>query len=218
MKEILVFGAGGHAKVIIDIIEKQNEYKLVGLIDPYKEKNEEHFGYPILGNNRDYSIINRVYGGIIAIGDNWVRYKTSLFIISKNNSFRFMCFIHPFSMIARGVKIGKGSIIMPGVIINSDTIIGNHCIINTNTSIDHDCNIGNYVSLAPKVTTGGHVNISDYSAIGLGTNIIQNINIGEHTIIGAGSTVVRHIGSNIVAFGTPCKKKRTRRIGEKYLK
>ncbi|GMQ59666.1 acetyltransferase [Vallitalea sediminicola] len=217
MRDIIVFGAGGHAKVIIDIIEKQCEFNIVGLIDPFKEKDENHFGYNIVGNKQDYLVLDKISEGIVAIGDNWTRYKMVSLIKDINPMFEFITCIHPYTSIARGVKIGEGSVLMAGAVINSDSIIGNHCIINSKASIDHDNIIGNYVSISPSVTTGGHVRIGDFSGVGLGTNIIQNRFIGNHTVIGAGATVIKDIPSYTVAYGTPCKVVRKRNQGDRYL-
>lgn len=217
MEDIVVFGSGGHAKVIIDIIENQKQYNLIGLIDPYKELSDMYFDYHILGNKKDYSILNNVYGGIVAIGDNWVRYETTLLIKKIAPDFKFVTAIHPSATIGRNVKLGEGSVIMAGVVINSDTTIGAGSIVNTLSSIDHDSIIGNFASIAPNTSTGGRVIIEDYTAIGIGTNIIHNIHIGEHTVVGAGSTVIDDMLSYVVAFGTPCKPIKERGKGDKYL-
>lgn len=217
MKDIIVFGAGGHAKVIIDIIENQNKYNLIGLIDPFKEINSTYFDYPILGNENDYSILNKVHGGIVAIGDNWVRYKTTLLIRNLAPNFLFVTCIHPSVIIGRQVTLGAGTVIMAGVVINSGTTIGEGSIVNTMASIDHDSRISNFVSLAPNTSTGGKVMIDEGTAIGIGTNIIQKIHIGEHTVVGAGSTVIDDLPSYVLAFGTPCKVVRERQKGDGYL-
>ncbi len=106
---------------------------------------------------------------------------------------------------------------MPGVVVNCNVRIGEFCILNTNSSLDHDTTIGNYVSFAPKSCTGGGAAVGDYSAICLGTNVIDRITIGEHTVIGAGSTVLHNQPSHIVAYGTPARKINDRRPGDRYL-
>ncbi|PKM51932.1 MAG: transferase [Firmicutes bacterium HGW-Firmicutes-7] len=217
MEDIIIFGSGGQAKVIIDIILNQKKYNVIGLVDPYKDMNELQFGYRILGNSKDYLILNKVYGGIVAIGDNWVRYETTQFIKNINANFQFVSCIHPNTTIGRNVKIGDGTVIMPGAVVGCETKIGDGCIVNTLASIDHDSSIGNFVSIAPNAATGGGVIIDNYTAIGLGANIIHKIHIGEHTVVGAGSTVINHIPSYVVSFGTPCKVIRERIKGDEYL-
>lgn len=216
MQDIVIIGAGGHAKVVIDIIEKEGKYNIIGLIDSYNDK-KYHFGYKILGTLENESLLRDMERGIIAIGDNWSRYIISAKISSVNKGFKYITCISPNAYIARGVIIEEGSVVMSGAIINSDTIIGRHCIINNNASIDHENVIGDYVSIAPSVTTGGNVSIGNYTAIGLGTNIIHKTVIGENTVVGAGSTVIKNISNFKVAYGTPCKVVRDRSKGDKYL-
>jgi sugar O-acyltransferase (sialic acid O-acetyltransferase NeuD family) len=218
MKDIVVIGSSGHAKVIIDIIEKQKAYKIIGLIDKFKNKGDTVFGYQIIGEEGDLPEISKnICGGIIAIGDNCVRYNVASHIKDIIPNFRFITAIHPFTAIAKAVKIGDGSVVMAGAIINSESTIGGHCIINTKASIDHNNSIGDFVTIAPNATLGGNVRVGDYSAISLGANVIHGISIGEHTIIGAGSTVIEDILSYVVAYGTPAKEIRKRKTGDKYL-
>jgi sugar O-acyltransferase (sialic acid O-acetyltransferase NeuD family) len=217
MEDIIVFGSGGHAKVVIDILENQKKYNVIGLIDPFKEIDSMCFNYRILGNRNDYSILNKVFGGIVAIGDNWVRYEMTALIHRLAPGFEVISAVHPETTIGRQVKIGTGTVAMAGVVINSGTTIGDGCIINTQSSIDHDSTIGSFVSLAPNTSTGGHVIIGDYTSIGIGANVIHNMEIGEHTVVGAGSTVIHSLPSYVVAFGTPCKVIRKRQKGDKYL-
>jgi sugar O-acyltransferase (sialic acid O-acetyltransferase NeuD family) len=216
---VLVVGSGGHAKVIIDIIEKQNMFNIVGLIDGFKTPGSEALGYKILGD--ESILVNPFYEnityGIVAIGDNWVRNKVANKIIQVKPDFNFITAIHPSANIAKGVIIGDGTVVMAGGIINSDTTIGNHCIINTNSSLDHDNILGNFVTIAPGVVTGGNVIIGSFSSVSLGARVIHKINIGEHSVIGAGSVVVKDIGNQSVWYGIPAKLVRNRHIGEKYL-
>lgn len=221
MKNIIVIGSSGHGKVVIDVIEKENKYIITGLFDDkYETTGSTFFGYEILGKTYsipDFIHKNNIYGGIIAIGDNWTRYMVFQKIKALIPDFNFIRTIHPSASIGRNVITGDGTVIMAGSIINSDSKIGEHSIINTGASIDHDNIIGNFASIAPGVTTGGNVNIDSYSAISLGVNIIHGINIGKHTVIGAGSTVLKDIPSYTVAYGTPAKVIRRRKEGDRYL-
>jgi len=218
MKDVLVIGSSGHAKVVIEIIEMQSKYQIAGIIDSSKEKGDFFCGYPILGKVKDLTTIGGNIGqGIVAIGDNWTRFKEAERILEQLPTFEFVTAVHPSSEVSKKVKLGKGSVVMPGVIINSGSRVGEHTILNTRSSIDHDNRFGDFVSLAPGTTTGGNVQIGTFSAIGLGASIIHRITIGEHTVVGAGSTVTRDIPSFVVAYGTPAKETRQRKRGEPYL-
>lgn len=218
MQNIIVYGAGGHAKAVIDTIEKANAYHIVGVLDGNKQAGTSFYGYKVLGNE-SWLVANSelVSSGIVAIGDNWIRSCIAAKISEINPQFKFINAIHPSSSIARGAVIGQGTVIMSGCTVNSDTFIGNHSIMYTHSSVDHDSSIGSFVSFAPQACTGGNVKIGDFTAISIGAAIIHGISIGEHTLIGAGSTVLSDIPSQIVAYGSPAKKIRAREIGDRYL-
>lgn len=218
MKNIVIFGSGGHAKVVIDIIEKSNVYNILGLIDNFKTIGTMVYGYEVLGDETYiYKVQELVVGGIVAVGDNWNRSMFVNRILMADPKFNFITAIHPNASIAKGVRIGKGTVIMAGSIINSDTTVGEHCIINTKASIDHDSQIGDFVSIAPNATTGGNVVVGNHCTLSLGANIIHSKRIGEHTVIGAGATVLHDIGCYSVAFGTPAKVIKSREPADSYL-
>ena len=219
LKNIIIFGSGNTSRVVIDIAKKENKYKIVGLIDNFNEKGIKLLGYEVIGDesNLNKLIKNyKVYGGLVAVGDNYLRFKIVQNIKELCPNFNFVKAVHPSSIISSDVMIGDGSIIVGGVIINSNANIGNHCFLNTNSSIDHGSIMEDFSSIAPGVAIGGDVIIHTFSAISLGANVINRIRIGEHSVIGAGSTVLNDIPSFVVAYGTPCKVVRSREKGEKY--
>lgn len=201
MKKILVFGTGGHSKVIVDLIQKSGQYEIAGIIEKDQENIDE---LPCLA-------------GVIAIGDNWKRGELVKKILKKQPDFKFCSAIHPSAQIGSDVKIGDGTVIMAKAVVNSGSEIGQHCIINTKASVDHDCKLKDFSSIAPGATLGGNVNLGTYSAISLGASVIQGISIGDHSVIGAGSTVVSSIPDHVLAYGVPCKVIRKRELHEKIL-
>ena len=216
---IVVFGSGDTAQVVIDIIEKESKYRIIGLIDRNDNKGIKIFGYEVLGDEDDLKKLikeHHLIGGIIGVGDNFLRYRISSNIREKIPEFHFINAIHPNSIIAHNVLIGQGNIVIGGVVVNCNAKIGNFCFLNTNSSLDHDSIMQDYSSIAPGVTIGGNVIIKDFSSVSLGANVINDIVIGEHTVIGSGSTVLFDIKSYVVAYGTPCRVVRAREKGEKY--
>lgn len=217
---IIVIGSSGHAKVVIDSIEKENKYEIIGLLDRFKEVGSNSLGYKILGKEEDLQDLIKTYkieGGIIAIGDNFVRYTVYDKISRNIPQFNFIKVIHPSAQIAKNVIIGKGTVIMANTVISSDATVGDFCIINNNSSLDHDSKMLDYSSLGPGSCIGGNVEIGTFTAISLGAKVIHRIIIGEHTIIGTGATVVKNIPKYVVAYGTPAKVIRGRIPGEKYI-
>lgn len=220
IKNIVIFGASGHGSVVLDCIEKEDKFGVVGFMDSFKQKGAKFNGYQILGSEYDLPYLIEKYnivGGIVAIGDNWIRKMVVERICKIIPDFNFISTVHPKASIGKNVAIGRGSVVMPGVVVNTNSRVGNFCILNTNSSLDHDGIINDYASMAPGVCTGGNFVLGRYSAVCLGTNIIENITIGEHSVIGAGSLVVNDCASKLIVYGSPAKVIRKRIIGEQYL-
>jgi sugar O-acyltransferase (sialic acid O-acetyltransferase NeuD family) len=214
MKNIVIFGIGGHSKVVCDILVKQNKYRPIAFVS-LNESISIFMGIPHVHQSKFADIACEL--GIIAIGDNFIRNQVSEFILSKKPHFNFISAIHPSAQIADGVKIGEGSVVMALSALNSDTVVKRHVIINTHSSVDHDGLIGDFASIAPGCALGGNVEVGSFSAVSLGAQVIHNIKIGEHSVIGAGALVLNDIGDFKVAYGIPCKEMRDRIKGEKYL-
>lgn len=220
MQNIIIIGASGHGSVVLDCIEKEGKYRVVGFVDSFKKKGLSHNGYPVLGTEYDLPYIMSAYsirGGIIAIGDNWARKLIVDRVLAIVPNFKFVKSIHPSAVIGRLTSIGQGSVIMAGAVINPGCVISEFCIVNTNSSLEHDGIIGDFSSLAPGVSTGGNLVLGCFSAICLGANVIENVEIGDHTIIGAGALVLDHVPSMVLVFGIPAKIIRKRNVGDRYL-
>lgn len=187
-----LYGASGHAKVIMDILEA-NQIKIEGLIDDNPEVNEL-LGYPVFHQRNDLSPL------IISIGNNQIRKK-----IAEKLDVEFGTVIHPSAVVSPSAKIGEGTVIMPGAVINADAVIGKHCIINTGSTIDHECVIEDYCHIAPGVNISGCTTVGEGTWVGVGSCVIQCLHIGKNCMIGAGSVVVKDIPDSVVAFGNPCR-------------
>ena len=219
-ENVLIIGASGHSKMIIDIIIKNDNYNIIGLIDSYKQKGEKVFGFQVIGCEKDIPDVmnhHNIRGCIIGIGDNWTRKKMKEMLEKQTPNLSFISVVHPSAILAVGVQIPKGTVVMAGAIINANARIGEFCIINTNSSLGHDSIMQDYSSLASGVTIGGNVNIGFCSVISLGASVIHDITIGDHTVIGAGSLVLSNMESYITAYGIPSIKIKSRHYDENYL-
>ena len=200
MQTLHIIGFGGHSKVVIDVAE-QNRFAQMSIYDDNIEKN--HLKY------RHYTVYaptptDLEGDAIISIGSNRIRKRIS----GDYPRLKWKSLIHPSAYIAPDVKIGEGTVVMAGVIIQPGTVIGNHCIINTGALIDHDCIIGDYSHLAPGVSLAGTVTIGEGTLIGIGSCVVPNVCIGKWVIIGAGSVVIADIPNEVTAFGNPCRSKK----------
>jgi sugar O-acyltransferase (sialic acid O-acetyltransferase NeuD family) len=220
-KRILLFGGGNQVHYTIDILEKENKYEVIGIIDSVHEIGTDRYGYKVLG--RQDNLINivdeyKIDAGLITIGDNYSRSIVYDSIIKQMPSFEFINAIHPSVIIGKNVEIGFGVVIMAGVIINPLSKIGNFTFFATGCQIEHDCVIEDYASVSAGSVMGGYVSIGMFSAITLGVVILDRLKIGKNSVIGSGSLVLKNIPDNVLAYGNPINKIRAREIGEKFLK
>ena len=206
-KNVIIIGAGGHSKVIADIIVKSQD-NVLGFLDDnipintviIKEKNLK-----VLGKIEDSLKLrekNNDIEFVIGIGNN----KTRKAITEKYPNLNYYTAIHPSSQIALDVKIEDGTVIMANACINTSTTVGKHCIINTGAIIEHDNIIEDYVHISPNATLCGTVKIGELTHIGAGSTIKNNINICSNCIIGAGAVIVKDINEEGTYVGVPAKK------------
>jgi acetyltransferase EpsM len=189
-----LYGASGHAKVIIEILENSGII-IDGLFDD-NSNIKSLCGYSCSLFTSDKLIAKEL---IITIGDNKVRE----FIVNKIGLVEYGKAIDNKSIISKNSVIEAGTVVMPGAIINTGTSVGKHSIINTNVSVDHDCTIENYVHLSPGCAVAGGVQIEEGTHVGIGSCIIQNLKIGKWCTIGAGSVIIRDIPDYSVVVGNP---------------
>lgn len=206
-KKIVLIGGGGHCKVVISILNKLDEFEIVGIVDINKAGNLIS-GIKIIGTDNDLKDIYKsgIHYAIITVGstkDNTKRY--TLFNTAKEIGYEFPVIISPEAIVNKSVKIDEGTVVMPGSIINIDSSIDKNCIINTGAIIEHDCKIEDHCHIAPGVHISGVVNIGELSFIGIGATIIQGIRIGKNVTVGAGSVVIKDIPDNVIALGNPAK-------------
>lgn len=201
---VFVYGASGHAKVLIDTIEKQGQFQVLGLLDDNLAlKGVDVYGYKVIGGKEEISSQDCSLC-LVAIGDNRIRHEVACWLQSAG-----ICLpdaiVHPSASLARGVSVGAGSVIVAGCVVNSDTTIGSNTIINTGATIDHDCRIGDSVHVSPGVTVCGGVSVGDLTLIGAGAIIHPNVKIGKNAVVGAGATVLNNVADGALVVGTPAE-------------
>ena len=190
---MILYGASGHAKVIIDICKKIG--KEITFIWDDNPEIKEILNISVLQPESQVGPNEKI---IVSIGDNRTRKQ----IVDKNQ-FQFGTAIHPSAIIDSTSVIGTGTVVMAGTIVNSSVSINDHCIVNTSASIDHDCKMDNFVHISPNATICGGVNIGEGTQVGAGAVIIPNLNIGKWCKIGAGAVVVRNVPDGATVVGNP---------------
>ena len=190
---VWIYGASGHGKVILDILEI-NGNEVAGFIDD-NEQLTRFLDYPVI---RRSELGNGKLDVIIGIGANATRTK-----VAVANLFNYVNAIHPSAIVSPRVIIGEGNVVMAGVIVQSGTTIGNHVIVNTGARVDHDCRIDDYVHLSPGVVLCGDVTVGKGTWIGAGSTVIQGVTIGANVIVGAGSVIRKNVPDNVLIVGNP---------------
>lgn len=192
---MLIYGASGHAKVVIDCLKSMNE-RILAVFDD--DPGKKMF--------LEYVVINDYLADIypdeeimISIGDNRIRKELAEGKIKHD----FGRASHSSALISPGVSAGEGSVVFHKSVIQAGCEIGKHVIINTSASVDHDCRIGDYVHIAPGAVLCGDVAVGEGTLVGAGSVVIPGIKIGAWCVIGAGSVVVQDVPDHSMIVGNP---------------
>ena len=191
---MILYGASGHAKVIVDILEA-NGQKIDFIVDDNPALTEL-LGYGVRRNAGEYD------EAIIAIGSCEIRKK----VVESLKVNKYLTAVHPSAVVSPRAVIDEGTVVMQGAIVQSCAKIGKHCIVNTGASVDHDCEIGDYVHVAPHATVLGGVKVGEGSWIGAGAVIKQYITIGKNCMIGAGAVVLHDVPDGATVVGVPARE------------
>lgn len=203
---LYIYGCGGHAKVILDIFNKQKR-EVAGFIDDNPPPNiKQIHNIPIYSSDM-LPKIHLQSEWIIAIGNNKIRQKIAEKLL--NFGYSFTTAVHPSAQIATGVDIAPGTAIMANAVVNIDTKIGHHVIVNTGATIDHDCYIGDYCHIAPGCSLCGQVHLKQAVFMGVGCKVCPSMTIGQYTTCGAGSVVTKSLPPHCLVYGCPAKIIRT---------
>lgn len=197
-RDLYVIGAGGHARVVIQLARACG-YTVVGVLDDdSKLAGNDILGVPVIGPASQFA--NNDTPAVIAIGSNAVREK-----LDRELGRSWATLIHPSAIVDDTAVIGEGAVVMAGAIVQADAIIGRHAIVNTRASVDHDCHLGDFAHVCPGVTLPGNVQVETGAMLGAGATAIPGVSIGAWAVIGAGSTVVKSVSSDITVVGTPAR-------------
>lgn len=194
--KLTIIGASGHGKVVADIA-RLDGYESIVFLDDNKEVSE-CAGYPVIGD----TTADPVGDVFIAIGNADLRRK----MMEQFSGHYQPVLIHPNAVVARGVEIGAGSVVMAGAVINPESQLGRGCIVNTSSSIDHDCIVGDFVHVAVGTHVCGTVTVGDFVWIGAGATVSNNVSICSECMIGVGSVVIEDISIPGTYVGCPAKK------------
>lgn len=194
MKNIILIGAGGHARSCLDVINSTKKYKILGFVD--KKKNLLIYNYRVLGDDKYLENLNRKINLHISFGFIKSPQKRIQLYNNFKNKFNFPVLISSFAKVSKQAKVLDGTIVHHFVLINSGAKIGYNCIINSGAIVEHGVRIGNNCNIATKVVINGDVEIKNNTFIGSGTIIKEGVTIGNNCIIGMGKIIKKDIQDN----------------------
>jgi UDP-perosamine 4-acetyltransferase len=203
--DVLIIGAGGHGKVVLDILRAEGAANPVGFIDADSAlAGTTVAGLEVLGGPNLLPKLRKKYAhAIVAIGDN--RARRSYAIAAQSAGFELINAIHPTASVSPSATIGRNVVIAAGAVVCTEAQIGDSVIINTSAVVDHECVIGAAAHICPGALLAGRVRIGEEAFVGLGAKIIQCLTVGEHATIGAGTVVIGDIPAHVTAVGVPAR-------------
>lgn len=201
-RPVVIYGAGGHGRVVLDALERGG-YEVIGFLDDDPDRRGSRLdGYPVLGD-LGAEEIDREIEVIVAIGDCRARERVTRRVLERG--FRLAAALHPTAVIARRVDIGEGVMVLASAAINPGTRLGRGAIINTGASVDHDCDVGAFAHIAPGVSLAGGVKIGDRALVGVGASVVPGVEIGADAVVAAGAAVIGPVGAGMTVAGVPAK-------------
>lgn len=201
---MVVIGAGGHAKVVIEAIRASGLGDIYGLIDP-APTTRTVLGLPVLGGDELLPTLKAqgVTAAVIALGNNTVRQRIGLRL--RELGFGLPTVVHPSAVISPSAHLGEGVVIMARAVIGTEAEIGDFAIINTSASLDHDNIIGAAAHIAPGCALAGNISVGERTLVGVGSAVRPGVTIGADVVVGAGSAVVNDIPAGAIVVGAPAR-------------
>jgi UDP-perosamine 4-acetyltransferase len=205
---VVIIGAGGHATVVAEIVQKAGVYRITGYTAPEERPPDRWWPFIYLGDDGVLPVLRRqgvelAVLGVGAVGDN--RKRRDLFVKVRALGFCFPSLAHHSAIVAEGSALGEGSVVGPGAVVNTGVEIGANTIINSSAVVEHGCVIGEHVHVAPGAVLCGGVYLGGLAHVGAGAVVIQGVTIGEGAVVGAGAVVLHDVEPWTVVAGNPAR-------------
>lgn len=201
MEKLIIIGAGGYAKSVLDSIDYYN-YKIYGFLDECSDKNE-HLGYPIVAHKLEDLNDPSKFFYFIAIGNN--KRRKLWYDRLKKRKLKLINVVDKSAIVSGRASIGTGCFIGKMAIVNSKAIVGDDCIINTKSLVEHGCYVSDHVNLSTNSVINGDVHIGEGSFIGSSSVTIGQLSVGAWSTVGAGAVVIHDVGDGVTVAGVPAK-------------
>jgi len=213
--KVVGLGAGGHARVVIEILQCGNIYEIAGLLDSRPDlQGKNVLGVPILGDDDMLPELMRegvehFFVGVGSVGDSAPR--RNLFEKAVGLGMEPVSAVHPQAVVSPSAELGTGVTVMAGAVVNACARLGMNVIVNTSAVVEHDCALGEHVHIATGAKLAGGVQVAAGAHVGAGATVLESINIGEDAVVGAGAVVVRDVAPAVTVVGCPARLLERRR-------
>ena len=205
MKNLIIIGAGGYAKSVLDSVDYTN-FRMVGFLDDVKPTGTEHLGYKVLGDSLDCVANWQDYVYFIAIGNNAKRKAWYDRLKARSRDICLINVIDRTAIVSVHSTIGEGSFIGKLAIVNSGASVGNNTVINTRALVEHGCRVGDHVNVSTCTTLNGDVIVEEGGFVGSGAVVNGQLTIGRWALVGSGTVVIKDVRPETVVVGVPAKE------------
>ena len=209
-----MYGAGGHGKVVADLLVSRGENEFAGFVDDCEELwGAKVMGFAVLGGGEwlQWEAGSARIAIALGIGDNASRHW-----ILESCAYwgaEILTVVHPRAAVSRAARVGRGSVVMANASVNVDAVVGGGVIVNSGAVVEHDAEVGEYAHVAPNAAMGGGSSLGAFSHLGIGASVLPCVHIGAHSVVGAGAVVVKNLPDEVVAIGIPARIHRQCRQG-----
>jgi UDP-perosamine 4-acetyltransferase len=203
--DVLILGAGGHGKVVLDILLAAGEHRVIGFIDADRSlAGTSVGGVTVLGApNLLPKLRSKAKGAIVAIGDNHTRRSYAAMV--REHGYELINAIHPSAVVSPTARVGKNVTICAGACVCVEATLGDSVIVNTGAVIDHECDVAEAVHVCPGALLAGRVRVGAGAIIGMGAKVIQCLTVGAVAIVGAGAVVIEEVPAGATVVGVPAR-------------
>lgn len=202
MRKLLIIGAGGHGAVVANVADEMGAYEEIAFLDD--GEIQQCLTFSVIGKTQDIRQYVGEYEFFVAIGNGVTRKRVMESIQASGG--KIATLVHPKAVIAKGVTLGEGTVVMAGAVIEPRAVVGKGCIINTLASLNHDSKMGDYTHISAGVVIGAIVTLGEHVFAGIGSIVISNVFVCPKTFLGAGCVVVKDINEEGTYVGVPARR------------